>query len=98
MSLNQTNLPAQSSPLVDRERVVEEIVELARLESPRVITLTGPGGIGKTRVALEAATELVAEFDDGVWFVDLAPVRDPELVAPSISSAVAAKTELTDHL
>ena len=73
----------------------------------RLLTLTGPGGTGKTRLALQAAAELIDEFPDGVCFVALAPITDPALVAPAIAAALgvreaggqpAARTLLRDHL
>jgi predicted ATPase len=97
-SLNQTNLPASPNALVDREGVLADIVRLIRAETFRAVTLTGPGGIGKTRVALQAAAEVAGDFVDGVWFVDLAPIRDLDLVVPSIASVLAVKTDLSDHL
>src|SRR5829696_5244255 len=79
------NLPLQHTPLIGREREVEEVC--ARLRSPgvRILTLTGPGGAGKTRVGLQAAAELLMEFEDGNFFVALAAIADPALVASTIA-------------
>ena len=79
-SLNQTNLPAQPSELVGRERELAELLEL--LGERRLLTLTGPGGSGKTRLSLQVAAEAVERFAGGVFFVPLAAVSDPELVLP----------------
>jgi predicted ATPase/class 3 adenylate cyclase len=82
------NLPVQPTPLVGREREVAEVCE--RLLSPevRLLTLTGPGGTGKTRVGLQAAAELLEEFEEGAFFVTLATLTDPTLVAPSVTQAL----------
>ncbi len=71
------NLPQQLSSLVGREPVVADVAELVR--STRLVTLTGVGGVGKTRLALEVGAELAGEFPDGVWMVELAAVGDPDL-------------------
>lgn len=80
-------LPAASSPFVGRVHEVEAVC--ARLAEPgtRLLTLTGPGGIGKTRLALQVATVLEAKYADGVRFVDLGPLTDPSLVLPTIAAA-----------
>ena len=78
------NLPAQLTSFVGRQREIEEIRPL--LESTRLLTLTGAGGCGKTRLALQVAAELIDHFRDGVWLVDLAPLSDPALVTPSVAS------------
>jgi predicted ATPase/class 3 adenylate cyclase len=75
-----TNLPAQPTPLVGRDAELEAVCALLRDESTRMLTLTGPGGTGKTRLALQAAADLVDEFPDGVYGVLLAPISDPDLV------------------
>ena len=80
------NLPAQLSSFIGRERDLAELGEMLRRE--RLVTLTGVGGIGKTRLALQLATSTAAEYPDGVWFADLAPLSDPRLVADAVSAAV----------
>ncbi len=82
------NLPLQATPLVGREREVEEVCELLRSPKTRLLTLVGPGGTGKTRVGLQAAAELVNDFEDGVFFVALAAINDPTLVGPTIARAL----------
>ena len=72
------NLPQQLSSLVGREQLVADVAELVR--SNRLVTLTGVGGVGKTRLALEVGAELAGEFPDGVWMVELASVGDPASV------------------
>jgi predicted ATPase/class 3 adenylate cyclase len=83
-----TNLPVQPTPLVGREREVAEIGESLRQDGARLLTLTGPGGTGKTRLALQAAAELVEEFPNGVFFVALAAISDPELVVPTVAQVL----------
>jgi predicted ATPase len=95
-SLNQTNLPVQPTPLVGRQHELRQVSGLLR--SSRLLTLTGPGGSGKTRLALQAAAELVEEFPDGVWFVSLAPVVDPLLVLPTLAATIGAKDDLHEYL
>jgi predicted ATPase len=85
------NLPPQPTPLVGREREVEEIVERVRSGKARLLTLTGPGGTGKTRVALAAGVNLLEEFDDGICFVALAAVQDPTLVPSAIAGSLGVK-------
>jgi predicted ATPase/class 3 adenylate cyclase len=75
-----TNLPAQPTPLVGRDRELEAVRALLLAEGTRMVTLTGPGGTGKTRVALQVAADTVDEFPDGVYGVLLAPVTDPDVV------------------
>jgi predicted ATPase/class 3 adenylate cyclase len=85
------NLPLQPTPLVGREREVAEIADRARSEEVRLLTLTGPGGTGKTRLALQVAADLLEEFKDGVFFVILATITDPELVASTIAGPLGIK-------
>lgn len=82
------NWPAQLTPLVGREN---ELASLGRLlDDPlcRLLTLIGPGGIGKTRLAIEAASQARSRFRDGVWFVPLAPVGSPAAIVPAIAEAM----------
>jgi predicted ATPase/class 3 adenylate cyclase len=82
------NLPDQPTPLVGREKEVVEVTTLLRDGGVRHLTLTGPGGTGKTRLGLQVAAELLDEFRDGVFFVTLATIADPALVAPTIARAL----------
>jgi predicted ATPase/class 3 adenylate cyclase len=86
-TLNATNLPVAANPLVGREREVREITALLS-NSGRLVTLTGPGGTGKTRLALQAAAELLDDFPGGVFFVPLAGVQDAALVSSTITTTV----------
>jgi predicted ATPase/class 3 adenylate cyclase len=83
------NLPVQPTPLIGREKEVDAIGQLIRRDDVRLMSLTGPGGMGKTRLALQAAAELSDLFADGVYFVDLAPVSDSTLVIPTIAQALS---------
>jgi predicted ATPase/DNA-binding SARP family transcriptional activator len=83
------HLPAQPNQFIGRERELEELAELITLRGLRLVTLTGTGGIGKTRLALAAAERLAPHFEDGVWFVDLSPVADPSLVVPAVAQELS---------
>jgi predicted ATPase len=96
-SLNATNLPALVNPLVGRERELEELTALLR-NGARLVTLTGPGGTGKTRLALEATAALADAFPDGVFWTPLASVRKPELALPTVEETIGAKTALAEHV
>jgi predicted ATPase len=96
-SLNATNLPVAASPLIGREEELKELVSLL-LNGTRVLTVTGPGGTGKTRLALQVAAELVEEFEDGVFWVPLQGVSDPELVLAAVSQTLGAGDNLTAYL
>ena len=85
------NLPAQSTSFIGRERERDELK--AMLASKRLVTLLGMGGLGKTRLSLEVATESVAKFPDGVWFLDLAPIRDPDLVVSEAAEVLGLREE-----
>ena len=96
-TISNTNLPRPASSFVGREAEVARVSELLR-DGTRLVTLTGPGGSGKTRLAIEAATTLVTEFKAGVFWVDLAPLRDPQLVTDTISDVLGAKDGLAEHI
>jgi predicted ATPase/DNA-binding SARP family transcriptional activator len=82
------HLPAPATALVGRTEELAEVATLLRLDSPRLLTLTGAGGTGKTRLALQAASDVVDRFADGVFFVGLAPLTEPELVVSAIAQAL----------
>ncbi len=89
-TLNTTNLPVASNPLVGRENELGELAALLT-NSERLVTLTGPGGSGKTRLSLQVGAELLDSFPGGVFFVPLAPLSGPELVRPAIARAVGVR-------
>lgn len=82
------NLPVRSTPLLGREHEVAALCALLRQDDIRLVTLTGPGGVGKTWLAAQVAEELVNAFADGVWFVGLAQLTDAALVVPTIARAL----------
>jgi len=85
-------VPAPATPLVGREREAAAVEELVAGEGVRLVTLTGPGGVGKSRLAVEAARRLGPGFADGVRFVELAAVRSADLVAPAIATGLGLNT------
>ncbi|MFL5731697.1 MAG: tetratricopeptide repeat protein [Chloroflexia bacterium] len=86
--LISNNLPIQRTPITGRERERSDIREILLSQSVGVLTLTGPAGIGKTRLALQSGSDLLGSFRDGVFFVPLAPVREPALLPFAIAHAL----------
>jgi class 3 adenylate cyclase len=95
-SLYRTNLPVPTTPFLGRERELVEVVGL--LEDTRLLTLTGPGGTGKTRLAAQAAGLASDSYLDGVWWVPLAALREPELVLDTAAQVVGSKNGLAEHI
>jgi class 3 adenylate cyclase len=85
------NLPAQITPLIDREREIEALRQLLLKAEVRLVTLTGPGGIGKTSLSLQVALSLLDEFAHGVFFAGLAAISDAELVLPTIAQTLSIR-------
>ncbi|HET7686668.1 MAG TPA: adenylate/guanylate cyclase domain-containing protein, partial [Candidatus Limnocylindria bacterium] len=97
-SLYATNLPIPTTPFVGRGREVDEIGDLLGRSEVRLVTLTGPGGTGKTRLALQAAGEAGDGYPDGVWWVELADIRDGGLVAETVATIIGARDGLARHI
>ncbi len=105
-ALVQSHLPVQLTPFIGREAELAEIARLLGAPDCRLLTLVGPGGIGKTRLALEAAADALPTFSDGVCFVPLAPLDSPDLIAATVAGALglslhrvaAPKAHLLRHL
>jgi predicted ATPase/class 3 adenylate cyclase len=95
-SLYRTNLPVPATPFLGRERELADVVEL--LEGARLLTLTGPGGNGKTRLAIQAAGLASDRFADGVWWVPLASLRDPKLVLETAAQILGSQNGLAEHI
>ena len=95
-SLYRTNLPVPATPFLGRERELAEVIAL--LADTRLLTLTGAGGSGKTRLALQAVAAVADSFADGIFWVPLAALRDPELVLTTASQALGARDGLSEHI
>lgn len=88
------NLPIQPNPFIRREKEMAAVQHHLLHEGVRLLTLTGPGGVGKTRLGLHVAAELTERFADGIWFVSLAAVSDPKLIMPTIAQTLGLQEEL----
>jgi predicted ATPase/class 3 adenylate cyclase len=88
---HSNNLPVQPNPLIGREKEMAHIVGLLGRRDVRLVTLTGPGGSGKTRLSLHVGADLLDGFPDGVWLVELAALREPALVVPTIAAVLGLK-------
>src|SRR6266705_1338678 len=91
LDIQLNNLPVQPTPFIGREQEVAAVVALLCREDVHLVTLTGPGGTGKTRLGLQVAAELSEVFPDGVFFVNLAPLSDPAFVLPAIAQVLDVK-------
>jgi predicted ATPase/class 3 adenylate cyclase len=85
------NLPVMATSFIGRELELKKVAELVR--EHRLVTLTGVGGVGKTRLAIQVAAELVAEFDEGVWLAELASVADPDAVPKVVATALGVRAQ-----
>jgi len=92
------NLPVQPTPLIGREREVAVVQQFLLCEDVRLLTLTGPGGSGKTRLGVHVAAELSDHFTDGISFVNLAPISDADLVVPTIAQTLGVKESPTQSM
>jgi predicted ATPase/transcriptional regulator with XRE-family HTH domain len=86
----RNNLPLQLTSFVGREREIDHLKNL--LHNARLVTLTGSGGCGKTRLAIEAARQFAGSYADGIWLIELAPVSDPNLISPILTSGLGIST------
>jgi predicted ATPase/class 3 adenylate cyclase/Tfp pilus assembly protein PilF len=87
----RNNLPLQPTPLIGREKEVFEVCDLLRGHETRLVTLTGPGGIGKTRLALQVAADLLEDFSDGAFFASLATLSEAELFLPAVAETLGLR-------
>jgi predicted ATPase/class 3 adenylate cyclase len=91
--IRRTNLPTSPTPLIGREHELAQLGALLHQPDTRLLTLTGPGGIGKTRLALELAGAVLEQFLDGVWLVELAALADPALIVPTIAAVLELRED-----
>jgi predicted ATPase len=87
----RTNLPVQRSPLIGRQRELQEVTDLLMREDTGLLTLTGPGGTGKSRLGLQVAADLQDRFPDGVYLIPLAPITEPGMVVPAIARVLGLR-------
>ena len=97
-SLYRSNLPVAATPFLGRRRELSEVIELLSREGIKLLTLTGAGGTGKTRLAIQAAAEASDRYPDGVWWVSLASVRGASLVLESTARVLETRLELSDYI
>jgi len=97
-SLYRTNLPIPATAFLGRERELAEVLSLLAQDDVRLLTLTGPGGTGKTRLGLQAAAEAAERHPDGVFWVPLAPLRASQLVLEAAGQALGAKDGLAEYV
>jgi predicted ATPase len=97
-ALYQSNLPIPATPFVEREGELAAVLELLVREDVRLLTLTGPGGTGKTRLAIQVAAEAADDYEHGVWWIPLATLRDAALVVEQAAQTLGAKGKLEAHI
>ncbi|MEO7981033.1 MAG: adenylate/guanylate cyclase domain-containing protein [Sporichthyaceae bacterium] len=97
-SLHRTNLPVPATPFLGRDAELAEVLDLLRRDEVRLLTLTGPGGTGKTRLGLQAVAALSDRYPGGVYWVPLAPVRDPALVLGEAAHVLGLTDDLAGHV
>jgi len=97
-SLYRTNLPMPLTPFLGRKHELAEVLALLEQDDVRLLTLSGPGGTGKTRLGLQAAAEASEHYPDGVLWMPLAPLRDPKLVLETAAQALDAKSDIAEHI
>jgi len=97
-SLYRTNLPIPATPFLGRDEELAEVASLLARDDVRLLTLTGPGGTGKTRLALQAAALSADAYPQGVYWVPLAPLRDPALVLEEAAQVLGVKDGLAGHI
>jgi predicted ATPase len=97
-SLYRSSLPVPANPLIGRKKELVDVVRLLTRDDARLVTITGAGGVGKTRFAVAAALEVSQVLPDGVWFVPLAPLREPALVLSTVADAIGADGDLGRHI
>jgi predicted ATPase/class 3 adenylate cyclase len=97
-TLNNTNLPIPASSFLGREREVSEVTSLLRDGDARLVTLTGPGGSGKTRLGIEAAADVLGDYPDGVFWVGLASLAEPALVIEAIGGTLGTAGALDEQI
>ena len=90
------NLPLAITRMIGRDEAVAALV--SRLSRQRLVTIVGPGGIGKTTVALAVAERMIADYEHGVWLVDLAPLGDPRLVPSAVATVLGLEIRTEDPL
>jgi Predicted ATPase len=96
ITISRTNLPIPLTSFIGREKEVEEVISL--VSKNRLVTLTGPGGVGKTRLAIQSSNKLLSKFKDGVWWIDLAPLTNPILVPQALAKALEVREIPTQSL
>jgi predicted ATPase len=97
-SLYRSSLPVPANPLIGRKKELVDVVRLLTRDDARLVTITGAGGVGKTRFAVAAALEVSRVLPDGAWFVPLAPLREPALVLPTVADTLGADGDLVRHI